>query len=162
MKRQKYVRGFTLIELLVVIAIIGLLSSVVLAALSSARSKARDAKRRSDMAQYSRAAEMLYIDTNVGPTTTGYIEPEDSNLYPAFVPKYMPSIPVDPGSNGGLLYMYYRKDYIGNGCGTIPAPDKYAFYARLENPTADDLATLTDSYDICVKNNWHVNFRAGN
>jgi len=62
-KKNKVSRGFTLIELLVVIAIIGLLSSVVLASLDSARKKARVVRRLSDFRQIERALYMYY-DTN--------------------------------------------------------------------------------------------------
>jgi prepilin-type N-terminal cleavage/methylation domain-containing protein len=56
-------RGFTLIELLVVIAIIGLLATIVMVSVNSARAKARDAKRISDIEQLRKSLEMYY-DTN--------------------------------------------------------------------------------------------------
>ncbi len=67
--KQNNQKGFTLIELLVVIAIIGLLASVVLLALNSARVKARDAKRIADVRQLASAQE-LYSNDNSGSYAT--------------------------------------------------------------------------------------------
>lgn len=60
-------RGFTLIELLVVVAIIGLLSSVVLSSLSVARSKARDAQRKAQVDQFTKALQIYYTTYGVYP-----------------------------------------------------------------------------------------------
>ena len=57
-------KGFTLIELLVVIAIIGILSSVVLASLNSARNKGADAAIRSNLANTRPQAEIIYDETS--------------------------------------------------------------------------------------------------
>jgi len=60
MKKNK---GFTLIELLVVIAIIGILSSVVLASLNSARQKGQDAAIKQNLNNM-RAQTEMYFDNN--------------------------------------------------------------------------------------------------
>ncbi len=64
MLKINYKKGFTLIELLVVVAIIGILASVVLASLNSARSKGNDAKVKSQLASIRAAAEIYYTDNN--------------------------------------------------------------------------------------------------
>lgn len=59
-KFKNYAKGFTLIELLVVIAIIGILSSVVLVSLNSARQKGKDARVQAEVAQIRAALEAEY------------------------------------------------------------------------------------------------------
>ena len=80
-------KGFTLIELLVVIAIIGILSSVVIASLNSARKKGRDVRRVEDIKNIQLALELYYDDNGQYPTTTV-----------ALVPDYTASLPTDPGA----------------------------------------------------------------
>ncbi len=53
-------RGFTLIELLVVIAIIGILSSIVLASLNTARGKGSDAAAKENLNNMRAQAELVY------------------------------------------------------------------------------------------------------
>jgi len=57
---KKLSKGFTLIELLVVIAIIGILSSVVLASLNTARGKGADAAIKANLANVRAQAEIIY------------------------------------------------------------------------------------------------------
>lgn len=64
MKTNTFKRGFTLIELLVVIAIIGILASVVLASLNSARSKGEDAAIKSNLNNIRAQAELVYDNAN--------------------------------------------------------------------------------------------------
>src|SRR3989344_202641 len=101
---MKSTRGFTLIELLVVIAIIGILSSVVLASLNSARKKGRDARRVSDLKQLQLALELFYDAT----PTTGY-----PAALTALATQYISVIPTDP-SGGSAAYGYVQ---IGSGTG---------------------------------------------
>lgn len=68
--------GFTLIELLVVISIIGLLSSVVLASVNTARLSAKDTAIKQAVLEYRKLLELEYSDTgsysNLLPSGSAY------------------------------------------------------------------------------------------
>lgn len=104
MKKQ----GFTLIELLVVIAIIGLLSTLAVVALGSARERARDAKRVSDLRQIQTALELYYTEKDQYPIASSSVI-LGSDDYACLnssgwalagcATPYMGQVPDDPGNN---------------------------------------------------------------
>ncbi len=110
-------KGFTLIELLVVIAVIALLSTLAVIALGSARKKANDAIRLSDMTQVRFALESYFNKRNSYPTTQpGGVPLGVGNAVclnaTGFGPlgctePLMPVIPHDPGSG---TYVYVSTD----------------------------------------------------
>ena len=123
MMRQS--RAFTLIELLVVIAIIGLLSSIVLASLNSAREKARIARSISDLRELQKALEMYYADHGSYPSSQGGAGSWDGlyscwgdstpNWIPGLAPTYITKLPRSPNNstacNQNYIYNSNGRDY---------------------------------------------------
>ena len=60
MIKHSFKQGFTLIEMLVVISIIGILSSIILASITSARQRARDTERIIQIKEIQKAVELYY------------------------------------------------------------------------------------------------------
>jgi prepilin-type N-terminal cleavage/methylation domain-containing protein len=79
MRNARSQKGFTLIELLVVIAIIGILSTLAVVALNSARQKSRDSKRVADIKQVQTSLELYFADQQSYPTAASAIELGDVN-----------------------------------------------------------------------------------
>jgi len=125
-------KGFTLIELLVVIAIIGLLSSVVLASLNTARQKSRDARRKSDLVQMRTALEFYFdkYDAYPGDTFSNWEQPcntTTNDLGKIVTEGFIPELPCDPTNSGSNRY-----NFDPNGTCSGGFCSNYCLYTPLE------------------------------
>lgn len=124
MKKTSLTKGFTLIELMVVIAIIGVLASIVMVSLATARAKGRDARRVSDMKNIQLALEQYYNDNLKYPSTLGTL-----------APNYINNIPTDPSGssykNSGNYYYVAANAAGSTNCTSNPA-SMYHMAAVLE------------------------------
>lgn len=135
MKSELRKKGFTLIELLVVIAIIGILSSVVMASLSTARLKARDARRMSDLNQIRLTMEFYYDDNGYYPRETdgaNGIVGEGSGLDTMLASYFSSSLPHDPRGPGDADYIYYY-DGRQSCSGGVISPIAVIFAKNMED-----------------------------
>ncbi|MDP2944729.1 MAG: prepilin-type N-terminal cleavage/methylation domain-containing protein [bacterium] len=137
--------GFTLIELLVVIAIIGLLSTLSILALNTARARARDAKRIADVKQIQTALEMYYNDTSDYPIDASIVPG-----LPIFSPNgtFLRRVPAPPLPSDGSACGVALPAYTYAKTGTQAAGDasytiKYCLGATINTVTGNVLQTAT-------------------
>ncbi|MEI6057776.1 MAG: prepilin-type N-terminal cleavage/methylation domain-containing protein [bacterium] len=128
--------AFTLVELLVVIAIIAILSAIITANFTSAKSKARDAQRVSDLAQINLAIAGYFDRCNIYPAspldvTSGYptVSTCPSGITLGTFISKIPNPPV-------LGESYY---YVVNA-----TQDDYLLQSTLENPVSPTGNSITD------------------
>lgn len=165
MNTKSKTKGFTLIELLVVIAIIGILSSVVLASLNTARAKTRDAKRLSNMHQMQVALELYYDSFGRYPDSdSAGCGGWDSSGTPVGAPSFITPLVSnnflsnlsDPTTNNSCgNYAYYRYAVGGYGCNA--AKGRYYVLGVRDMETSANPYPSSPGW-TCSGRNWQSEF----
>ncbi|EKE19461.1 MAG: hypothetical protein ACD_9C00008G0003 [uncultured bacterium] len=136
-------KGFTLIELLIVIAIIGILASAILVNVSSARVKARDAKRKTQLLSVRTGLEMYYAAHGKYPPAGGCAYGTNCYVHSTSALNWIPALsaeignlPADPINNtdGPWVAGHYAYSY-----GNVSVDGQnYDLTAQLESPSDPD------------------------
>lgn len=149
---NKNTQAFTIIELMVTVAIIAILSSIILANLTGAQLKARDAKRVSDIVQLQLALELYFDRCNQYPSLGAEFLPklDASNGCPTIsgtqvkFSDFTSKLPV-PSTAGDYKYA------VNN----FSTPTDYVLQAKLEKPnqaTKDDIDGSFTTYIFAPDN----------
>jgi len=129
-------KSFTLIELLVVIMILGVLAALISGNFFTSLKKGRDAKRKADLEQITRALEMYYEDKKSYPTALPFGE---KFCETSVCKVYMQKLPDDPVSGKDYEYI------------TTAGAD-YKLFACLEN-NLQMLPYISSGYTISCGTN---------
>jgi prepilin-type N-terminal cleavage/methylation domain-containing protein len=150
-------KGFTLIELLVVVAIIGILATVILSSLGTARERARDARRLSDMKTIYTALVQYDLDNGFVPYLGSYGENDGGNWdnsnigeFMAFLVDdgYLPVSVVDPINDDTYHYRY-----------TCRSPGALLYYRRESD---DTVVYYSKDFGLDPNGAWDRYFNCGN
>jgi prepilin-type N-terminal cleavage/methylation domain-containing protein len=157
MRTRTAPKAFTLIELLVVIAIIGILSTVVLASVNSARKKSRDARRQQDVKSLKTALDLFYDAPGnaayiIQTTTTVAAANATSALAPLVSGGFISQISVDPLPSNAPYY------YVTNADGS-----SYCLAAEMEGSGTNDgcIGSLNTAMDTVSGGAVNSDYRTG-
>lgn len=160
--KRNSIKGFTLLELIVVITIIGLIMGVLMVNFNNTRVRARDARRKAELDQISKALRMYYADYQSYPTHgtggnagkimgCGSDGDEVCNWTDGFEAGgvvYIQQFPQDPLNNSDHQYRYERVN-----------SDEFYLWVNLENAADRDIdatqskcgvAPDTEAYVVCA------------
>jgi prepilin-type N-terminal cleavage/methylation domain-containing protein len=146
---KSFIKAFTLVELLVVVAIISLLTGIIITNLTSSKTKSRDSKRVSDMAQIQLALSLYFDRCNEYPDATldtpsgGYYLdvnkfngcPQVGGVPVVTLKSYIDKIPTTPSPGSNYPFYWYNTNKNGSPASTKSTD--YLLFTRLEKPNAD-------------------------
>lgn len=109
-------KGFTLIELLVAVAIIAIIASSLILNYKSAKEKARDDNRLTNIRTISNALATHQINEGLYPVYNGYITGTDTMSQSLKNESILKVVPVDPINKaaGGVDYRFYYASIDGS------------------------------------------------